>query len=68
MEEEYYTLINNNTWALTNLSVGRNLIRNKWVFKLKYDIHDTVDRYKAWLVAKGFTHREGLDYARGVHW
>lgn len=45
-----------------NLPTGRNLIRNKWVFKLKYDIYGAIDRYKARLVAKGFTQREGLDY------
>lgn len=32
------------------------------IFKIKYNFDGTVERYKAWLVAKGFTQREGIDY------
>ena len=34
----------------------------KWVYKIKYNSDDNVNRYKAHLVAKVYTHIEGVDY------
>ena len=34
----------------------------KWVFKKKLKPDGTIEKYKAWLVAKGYTQREGEDY------
>ena len=34
----------------------------KWVFKLKKGIDGKVERYKAILVTKGYSHMEGIDY------
>jgi transposase InsO family protein len=59
MDEEYQSLMKNNTWTLCRLPVGRNAIRNKWVYTIK---SGTEVRYKARLVAKGFTQRPGIDY------
>lgn len=34
----------------------------KWVFTLKYKVDWSIERYKAKLVAKGFTQIFGIDY------
>ena len=32
------------------------------MFKLKHKLDSCIDRYKAWLIAKGFHQTQGLDY------
>lgn len=62
MEDEYKSLIENETWTLVNLPEGRKAISNKWVFKTKLGADGTIDRYKARLVVKGCSQRRGIDY------
>ena len=42
------------------LQVGKLL--DEWVFKLKHSCDGTVERFKACLVAKGYTQKYGIDY------
>jgi hypothetical protein len=53
--EEMTTLDKNEAWDLVELSTGRNPIDNKWVFKNKLNAKGKVEKYKAWLVAKGYS-------------
>lgn len=62
MDEEYRPLMANRTWHVVPPQKGTNLIDYKWVYKIKRNSDGSVDRYKAWLVAKGFKQCYGLDY------
>jgi hypothetical protein len=62
MQEEYDSLMTNNTWTLVPLHVGRKPVSCKWVFKIKQGANGEVERYKAKLVARGFTQTYGVDY------
>lgn len=50
-------------WKLVPKPAGVKLVTSKWVFKLKLDAQRRATRYKARLVARGFTQRSGIDYA-----
>jgi hypothetical protein len=62
MNEEYRSLMANDTWDLVPLPKGRKLVRCKWVYKTKYASNGSVERHKALLVSKGFSQVEGIDY------
>ncbi|KAI5314256.1 hypothetical protein L3X38_043432 [Prunus dulcis] len=60
--EELNSMAKNGVWTLTDSTSSRKPIGCKWVFKTKRDSQGRVERLKARLVAKVFTHREGFDY------
>jgi hypothetical protein len=60
--EELATLKANSTWRFENAPPGANVIGSKWVFKAKKDATGRVVRYKARLVAQGFSQIGGIDY------
>ena len=62
MDEEYSSLMANNTWDLVPLPKGRKLVRCKWIYITKYASNGSVEILKARLVAKGFSKVEGIDY------
>lgn len=62
VKSEYESLMKNDTWQLVDLPPGRNLVGSKWIFKIKRNADDSINRYKARLVAQGFSQKEGSDY------
>jgi hypothetical protein len=62
MDEEIKAIEDNMTWELADLPPGRKAIGCKWVFKEKKDGSGTTIRYKARLVAQGFSQKFGQDY------
>lgn len=55
MNKEIATLEANQTWILTSLPHGKKPIGCKWFYKVKYHVNCSVKRFKAQLVAKGYT-------------
>lgn len=62
MKEELDAHKTNQTWELVDLPAGRVPIKSKWVFKRKTDAQGNVIRYKARLVGKGCSQKEGIDF------
>ena len=60
MEEK--SLKENEVWDLVELPKGRKAIGSKWVYKVKTGADGSIERYKARLVAQGFSQKYGDDY------
>jgi Reverse transcriptase (RNA-dependent DNA polymerase) len=52
----------NKNWSKVDLPKDRKAIGSRWIFKLKCNEHGEIERYKARLVAQGFTQVYGTDY------
>ena len=59
MQSEFDAIVKNGTWSLCDLPSGKKAIVTNGV-KLKPD--GSIDRYKAWLVAKGYAQEKGIDF------
>lgn len=62
MDEMYASQIKNKTWTLIKRPNDQKIIDNKWVYKTKYNVDGSVEKYKARLVARGFTQQYEIDY------
>jgi hypothetical protein len=56
MNEEFDAL-------LVNQSPSMNIVGSKWVFRIKWKVDESINKYKARLVAKGFHQQSSIDYA-----
>lgn len=56
------SLERNHTCTLLRLPEALVLISCKWLFKVNYNETDGGNRYKARLVARGFSRKAGFDY------
>lgn len=63
MKDELSSLAKNNVWDLVPRPKGTNIVTNRWVYKLKRKPSGEIDRYRARLVARGFSQVEGIDYS-----
>ena len=50
------------TWDVVKCPNSMNIISNKWVFKIKCNTTSAIKKYKACLVAKGYSQVQGIDY------
>lgn len=62
MQEEYDVLIKNNTRNLVPLPFQRHDIGFKWIFRVKENPVDTVNKYKDMFVSMGFHQRYGFEF------
>ena len=62
MEKEIDSLKTNEVYDLVELPKDRKAVGSKWVYKCKINADGSVRRYKARLVAQGYSQRLGQDY------
>ncbi|GJR80019.1 zinc finger, CCHC-type containing protein [Tanacetum coccineum] len=62
IDDEIGSIMENNTWVLSDLPHGCKPLGCKWIFKRKMKVDGTIDKFKARLVIQGFRQKEGIDY------
>ncbi|UYV78679.1 hypothetical protein LAZ67_16002366, partial [Cordylochernes scorpioides] len=62
MKDELRSLEDRNTWTLSDLPLGKRPISSRWVFKIKTNSKGDVERFKARLVARGFSQKRNVDF------
>ena len=62
MDSEYQSLMENGTWQLVPPPADRKLVSCKWLLRKKLNADGSISRYKARLVARGFSQVPGMDY------
>ena len=63
MCDEIAALRENRTWSLVPFYPSMNVVGSRWVYRVKYRVDGSIERYKARLIARGFTQQEGIDYS-----
>ena len=56
------SLRDNHTWDRVELPRDRKNVESKWIYKVKIKSDGSIERYKARLVAQGYTQKFGVDY------
>ncbi|GMF16530.1 unnamed protein product [Phytophthora fragariaefolia] len=62
IEKELQVLQANGTWEVAKAPAGTNVVSSKWVFKIKFNSRGELERFKARLVARGFSQRYGVGF------
>lgn len=63
-DSEYKSLLDNKTWILVPRPMNKKIISNRWIFKTKINQKGEIEKFKASLVVRGHTQREGVDYEK----
>jgi hypothetical protein len=62
MDRKLATLEKAGTWSTVTRPPNKNVVGSKWVYRIKCKANGSVEKYKARLVAHGFTQIFGVDY------
>ena len=62
MKEKYDSIMKNETWELTKFLENKVHVGSKWLLKYKFNVDGSIDKFKAILVAKGYSQKEGIYY------
>jgi hypothetical protein len=62
IRSEMDSIMSNATWEVIERPYGCKPIGSKWVFKKKLRLDGTIERYKARLVIKGYSQKDGDDF------
>jgi hypothetical protein len=59
---EYQSIMKNDVWDIVMGLEGRFVVTSKWIYKNKHAADGSIEKYKARLVTREFSQKEGVDY------
>lgn len=62
MIEEYQSIMKNVVWDIEPKLKENSMVTSKWIYKTKHATNNSVEKYKASCVARGFSQKEGIYY------
>jgi hypothetical protein len=62
MLEEYRSIMKNNVWDIVLRPKDKSMVSSKWIYKIKHATDGSVEKFKEIFLARGFNHKEGIDY------
>jgi hypothetical protein len=62
MAKKHQSIMKNKVWEIVPRPKEKSVVTSKWVYKIKHAADESVDKYKARFVARGFSQKEGEDY------
>eukprot|EP00253_Pinus_taeda_P032091 PITA_32091 len=60
--EEYNSIMVNDVWEVVPRPQDKPVVGLRWIYKAKYVVDGSVEKYKAKFVAKGHAQKEGIDH------
>eukprot|EP00253_Pinus_taeda_P025524 PITA_25524 len=64
MVQEYNSIMVNDVWEIVPRPQDRSVVGSRWIYKIKYAADDSLEKYNARFVAKGYAQKEGIDYEK----
>jgi hypothetical protein len=55
MTKEHRSIMKNELWEIMPRPKEKSVVTSKWVYKIKHTVDESVDKYKARFVARGFS-------------
>ena len=52
----------NDVWDIVLRLEGKSVVTSKWIYNIKHAVDGSLKKYKVILVARGFSHVDGIDY------
>ena len=62
MTEEHQSNMTNDVWEIVPRPKEKSVVTSKWVYKIKHEANESMEKYKASSIARGFSQKEGEDY------
>eukprot|EP00253_Pinus_taeda_P034449 PITA_34449 len=62
MVEEYKSIVRNSVWEVVPRPPDKSVVGSRWILKVKNVAEESIEKYKARFVAKGYSQVEGIDY------
>ena len=61
MIEEYQSIMKNDVWDVVPRTEGNSVVTSKWIYNIKHATDGSIEKYKARIMACGFSQKEGID-------